>query len=142
MFCLEEDCPRSANNNNNGTGSDSDSDNIMIGHTWLIPIPRTVLRYKNMRRNTKLFKYHGYLLFPSAQRIIWQDAKFFQRVNIRQQPTDYSLVNYNEEACVTVMSLPIHPNTFGVDNIRMQTSDSLYRPQYIDHCSAILGSPF
>lgn len=122
MFCLEEDMP----------------ENSLAGHYRLIPIPRAVMPYRNLRRNAKLFKYIGHFLFPFVtDRIVWQDAKFFERAYIRQQPSDYFAVSRNADACLTVMALPVHVNSFGEQTLHQGSN---YRPRYAHHCETILDS--
>ena len=45
-----------------------------------IPVPGSILPFKSMRRNTKLFKMHVHLLFPWEKRILWRDAKLKHRL--------------------------------------------------------------
>lgn len=122
MFCLEGECTAGK-----------------VAHTQLIPIPRDILPYQSLRRNTKLLKYHGHFIFPNAKRIVWQDSKFFTRTLVRQQPGNYKQV-FENGACVSVMTLPLHANTFG-----KHVYDENYTPQYIHHCetiiAALLGRP-
>merc|ERR1712129_134055 len=56
----------------------------------LIPIPRHSLPYLNDRRNVKIFKMLGYLIFPWAKRLIWRDAKF----RMKKKMDDYLPNNY------------------------------------------------
>jgi hypothetical protein len=144
MFVLQEDMMPVDEHANHTTNTDLQ----LLHHLWLVPIPRHVLPYQNQRRNTKLFKYHGHFLFCSSTQvstttIIWQDAKFFQRTYIRNQPRDYTpFATLNHSACLTVMTLPVHANTFGIHNIRMNstTTTTPYQPKFIHHCETILDS--
>jgi hypothetical protein len=146
MFVLQEDMMKTsyAEQNNHTT-----ADVQLLHHLWLVPIPRHVLPYQNQRRNTKLLKYHGHFLFSLPKQktttttIIWQDAKFFQRTYIRNQPRDYTaFATPNHSACLTVMTLPVHANTFGMHNIRTTstTATTHYQPKFIHHCETILDS--
>ncbi|GFH49211.1 hypothetical protein CTEN210_05687 [Chaetoceros tenuissimus] len=48
------------------------------GSQRLIVIDPSGMPYKNNRRNTKILKLNPGLLFPWADRVIWQDAKLLQ----------------------------------------------------------------
>lgn len=63
MFVLEDEYPQKHNDTNS------------FGFETLVPIPRHVLPFKNMRRNVKLFKMHGHELFPFANYLVWQGKK-------------------------------------------------------------------
>ena len=144
LFVLEQDIP---NMEQNATFSSSPL--TMNGQFWLIPLPRSVLPYTNMRRNTKILKYTGQYIFPFVQeRIVWQDAKFrffvWDRTPVNYHdamnvfpttPTDNSSGGSRpqDEPCIQAMGLPPHENSFGQV---AKTKD--YRPQYRDHCKTII----
>ena len=161
MFVLEEDMPHNNQQQNQNNGNNNKNRHhaasVMVGHTWLIPIPRNILPYGNLRRNVKLLKYNGHFLFPQAQAVIWQDAKFFQRVNVHKQPNNYFRLipttradgDNNDDssssskggACLQVMGLPVHPNVFGLDNLMTAiNANKTYQPAYLHHCQTILDS--
>jgi hypothetical protein len=102
-----------------------------LGHYWLISIPMGVLPYKNQRRNAKLLKYSGRLLFPNTDTIIWQDAKFFRRDMKSSIPIDYFNLIKDVPACVTAVGLPEHVNTVG--KIKLNKDDHFY----IEHCKTV-----
>ena len=59
----------------------NDKDHVHImsskdGLDQMIMIPEDILPYENHRRNTKIFKMVGHVIFPWADYLIWQDAKF------------------------------------------------------------------
>jgi hypothetical protein len=126
------------------------SDPILLGHTWLIPIPQTKLPYRNNRRNAKLLKYMGQNAFPNTTTIVWQDAKFFRPNSIfdRSIPTHYSnLWQFDKSKaiapCVTTMALPIHVSSFFDiyehvsigETSRFDTSNA-----FQDHCMTIISA--
>jgi len=124
MFVLEDDLPPSPS----------------MGHFHLVPVPSKVLPYQSLRRNTKLLKYHGHFLFDYASHIVWQDAKFFKDVFVRKQPSDYFAIA-NQDACVSMMALPLHPYAFGKQVFETVEDGALkYQPQFLHHCHAILDS--
>ncbi len=124
----------------NDTLSDDYSDPIMIGHNILIPIPSSILPYRNPRRNVKLLKYMGQFMFRQAAVVIWQDAKFFRDDFVSKQPVDYEEL-IERDACVTAMGLPVHKGTVGLENIRRGIlSRGRYTPRYEHHCQAIIDA--
>lgn len=108
--------------------------------TELVAIPRGVLPYKNMRRNVKLIKLNGHLLFPFARLLVWQDAKL-NRMK-KQRPARYfekllsspnkSLTN---RPCLVVMGMPQHKSAFG----EVVHTDG-YEPRYQDHCETVVSA--
>lgn len=144
MFVLQEDHPLSLSSAATTTRTNSRLDEnslTMVGHFWLIPIPRHVLPYQNMRRNTKLIKFAGHDIFPFCQeRIVWQDAKFVYNF-WRRTPVNYGRAisvfdtgQARDEPCVRTMGLPRHRNAFGDGAAK----DPYYRPHYMHHCNAIV----
>jgi hypothetical protein len=124
----------------NHTHSDDYTDPIMIGHNILIPIPSSILPYRNPRRNVKLLKYMGQFMFRQAEVVIWQDAKFFREDFVSKQPVDYGDL-IEKDACVTAMGLPVHKGTVGLENIRRGIlSRGRYTPRYEHHCQAIIDA--
>jgi len=115
-------------------------DPVVIGHNVLIPLPGGILPYKNPRRNVKLLKYVGQYMFPEAETVIWQDAKFFRDDFVSKQPLDYGQM-VDEDSCVTTIGLPVHKITVGLDNIRrgIQTYGK-YTAQYEHHCQTIISA--
>lgn len=105
---------------------------------YLVPLTRQELPYANMRRNVKLLKLHPHLLFPWADRVIWQDAKFRRYDFEATRPTNYyqlfdQTVKRNN-VCVTFMGIPIHKNTFGKSNLK----GPHYTGEFHHHCDAIV----
>lgn len=120
--------------------SDDYTDPIMIGHNILIPIPNSILPYRNPRRNVKLLKYMGQFMFRQAEVVIWQDAKFFRDDFVGKQPVDYEEL-IERDACVTAMGLPVNKGTVGLENIRRGImSRGRYTPRYEHHCQAIIDA--
>ena len=72
--------------------------------------------YKNNRRNIKVLKFNPGLLFPWADRVIWQDAKLPSKWAF-QLPKDYMLhfnrTAQNNDACVSFMGLPLNKASVG-----------------------------
>ncbi len=115
-------------------------DPVMIGHNILIPLPTSILPYKNPRRNVKLLKYVGQYMFPEAETVIWQDAKFFRDDFVSKQPLDYSAM-LDEGSCVTTIGLPVHKITVGLENIRRGIQlYGKYTAQYEHHCQTIIDA--
>jgi len=115
-------------------------DPVVVGHNTLIPLPSTILPYKNPRRNVKLLKYVGQYIFPETETVIWQDAKFFRNDFVSKQPLDYNAM-VNDDACVSTIGLPVHKITVGLDNINRGIKENgRYTAQYEDHCSTIINA--
>ena len=93
-------------------GADGIQDTLHL----LIPLERDSLPFDGGRRNVKIIKMLGHLIFPWAERLLWVDAKlnigsldpleFFQRTVEKK------------EVCVTFMGLPEHANCFGAGQKR------------------------
>jgi len=123
-------------------------DPVTIGHNILIPLPDTILPYKNPRRNVKLLKYVGQSVFQYADHIVWQDAKFFRDDFVSKLPTGYdgllrdaSASSSTSSPCVTTMGLPVHKITVGLDNIRNGIKKhGVYHAQYEHHCQTIIAA--
>lgn len=126
MFVLEDDMPTL------DVGKKSFKMENLIG------IPRNVLPYKNMRRNVKLFKLNGHLLFPFAKAVVWQDAKLqYLTSHKASYYADKFLASTNEDSsrpCLVAMGIPIHYNAFG-DGARIVET---YHPKYHDHCDTVV----
>jgi hypothetical protein len=126
MFVSQRDVPKST----------------LQGHFLLVPIPQWVLPYQNDRRNTKLLKYMGSLLFPNTTTLIWQDAKFFSEGLRNKQPTNYHALIQRQrkrpktDSCLTAFGLPVHPNTMGMYHPSVLSGDS--RPDYRAHCNTVV----
>jgi hypothetical protein len=124
MFVLQEEYPKKHNDTNS------------FGFETLIPIPRHVLPFQSMRRNVKLFKFHGHELFPFAKYIVWQDVKLKGKFFV---PTNY-YARFLEPTklgspCLAAVGLPPHQSSFG--NRSMLEG---YRPRYQDHCDTVVNS--
>ena len=123
----------------NGGGM-SFMDPVVIGHNILIPLPSDILPYKNPRRNVKLLKYVGQYMFPEAEAVIWQDAKFFREDFVMRQPLDYGAM-VQDDSCVSAIGLPVHKITVGLENIKRGIKKyGKYTAQYEDHCSTIIAA--
>ena len=102
----------------------------------LITVDLDQLPYENNRRNTKMLKLNPGLLFPWAQKIIWQDVKLFRSVGqdwSSNFPTDYSkhfdrTVGYHK-TCAGFTGLPFHKNSIFKHSTKV-TLES--------HCEAIV----
>eukprot|EP00928_Gymnodinium_smaydae_P094759 TRINITY_DN800_c0_g1_i9.p1 TRINITY_DN800_c0_g1~~TRINITY_DN800_c0_g1_i9.p1 ORF type:complete len:308 (-),score=30.12 TRINITY_DN800_c0_g1_i9:143-1066(-) len=83
----------------------------------IIRLDSTKLPYQNDRRNVKLIKMIPELIFPWAQRVIWQDVKLMARKKLADIPVDYlgHFRNSVEKhgACASFMSMPIDEVTTG-----------------------------
>jgi hypothetical protein len=105
----------------------------------LFPIPKSVLPYKNMRRNVKLFKLHSHLLFPWTNAVVWQDVKLKYIPSRPAKAFTTKLLKTNEggndKPCLVVMGLPRHYNAFGND-ARVDG----YQPKYNDHCKTVVNA--
>ncbi|KAG7349980.1 DUF616 domain containing protein [Nitzschia inconspicua] len=159
MFTLQETLQSLASLNNETTSNSTFTTPVLLGHNWVIPIPKHVLPYTNNRRNAKLLKYMGHYAFqqdPSQtpRRIVWQDAKFFRPNTLfdRAMPIDYSkLWSASDEqgvittnVCVTTMGLPIHFSSFSHLHQHVsvgQTSRfSKGKFLYQEHCKTIISA--
>jgi hypothetical protein len=117
------------------------------GIDWVVAIPTDILPYRNHRRNTKLIKLQGHMIFPWAQRLIWQDTKFRRFDFSHARPTDYErwfndhVVGQNNNAvCAGFYALPSHENSFGQYVTAADNNDPRvpYRNQYLHHCEAVV----
>ena len=104
------------------------------GSQMLIVIDPARMPYANNRRNTKVLKLNPGLLFPWAERVIWQDTKLQRRILKYLLPSDYML-HFNRTVqrfgvCSSFVGIPLHRNTFG---------DSPY-VNLPAHCDAIIGA--
>jgi hypothetical protein len=102
-----------------------------------IPVPKTILPYKNMRRNTKLFKmYGGLMVFSFAERLIWQDAKLDQKLHHTQDYNKYFKEHIDKNGvCAALFSLPKHPWTLGE-----MTWRNVDGPHFKDHCNLLTST--
>ena len=87
------------------------------GSQMLIVVDPARLPFENNRRNTKVLKLNPGLLFPWAERVIWQDAKLQSLHNKYSLPSDYML-HFNRTVerfgvCSSVVGLPLHRDTVG-----------------------------
>ena len=107
----------------------------------LVPIHRQDLPYSSLRRNTKIFKMMGTMLFPWARRVIWQDAKLVAYSEEQEWilPTDYFQYFYKtierNNVCASFMGLPLHENTMGS---AAKKPTKLKTVQFTGHCTAIV----
>lgn len=125
MFVSQEDMPR-------GLGRP-----LLQGHLWFLPIPKSVFPYRNGRRNAKLLKYMGHLVFPGVRNVIWQDAKLVSDFQ-HQQPHDYSALIQQNDTCVTTFGLPIHGNTMGQHHPAVLRGDVRPPDKFQAHCNTIV----
>jgi len=114
----------------NGTGDLMSAD----GSQNLIVLDPATMPYKNNRRNTKVLKFNPGLLFPWADRAIWQDAKLQWTEQRYGLPSDY-LLHFNRTVqhfgtCSSFMGLPHHRHT-----VRWAPSVNL-----MAHCGAIINA--
>ena len=114
----------------NGTGDSVSAD----GSQNLIVIDPARMPYKNNRRNTKVLKFNPGLLFPWADRVIWQDAKLQSAALSYGLPSDY-LLHFNRTVqhfgtCSSFMGLPRHDAA-----VRSAPSVTLKT-----HCEAIIAA--
>ncbi len=81
-------------------------------------IDPTRMPYTSNRRNTKILKFSPGLLFPWADRVIWQDAKLLRTDSAGWDlPSDYML-HFNSTVqhsgtCSSFMGLPRHHHAIG-----------------------------
>jgi hypothetical protein len=103
-----------------------------------IPVPRAVLPYENMRRNTKLFKMYGGLIVFSlfAKRLIWQDAKLEKFLPLSN---NYNNIFKNQidknGVCNALFGLPKHAYTLGKPTWRKVDG-----PHFKDHCNLLTST--
>ena len=77
----------------------------------LIPLDSEALPFGGARRNVKIIKMLGHLIFPWAERLMWVDAKL---VIGELDPLDvYESTVERRGVCASFMGLPTHANTFG-----------------------------
>jgi hypothetical protein len=102
-----------------------------------IPVPRAVLPYENMRRNTKLFKmYGGLMVFSFAERLIWQDAKLDKKLHHTQDYNNYFKEQIDKNGvCAALFSLPKHRVTLG-----RRTARNVDGPHFKDHCNLLTSA--
>jgi hypothetical protein len=128
------------------------------GIDWVVTIPTNILPYTNHRRNTKLIKLQGHLIFPWAQRLIWQDTKFRRFDFSHTRPTDYNrwfndhVVGNNDSTtgaaaavCAGFYHLPSHENSFGPYALVADNDGGVhhhhhhhYRNHYLHHCETVV----
>ena len=100
----------------------------------LIVIDPARMPFESNRRNTKVLKLNPGLLFPWADRVIWQDTKLLDRSIRYSLPSDYML-HFNRTVqrfgvCSSFMGLPLHRNAFkGSKDVNLQA-----------HCNAIIAA--
>ena len=109
------------------------------GSQILIVVDEAKLPYNNNRRNVKLIKLNPGLLFPWADRVIWQDAKLL-RSPLGNRPSPKGLPsNYHRHfnrtvqrfgTCASFMGLPHHESA-----VRNSTSVDLKV-----HCETIVAA--
>jgi hypothetical protein len=102
-----------------------------------IPVPRAVLPYENMRRNTKLFKmYGGLMVFSFAERLIWQDVKLDNKLHHTRDYNNYFKEHIDKNGvCAALFSLPKHPYTLGKSTWR-----NVDGPHFKDHCNLLTST--
>lgn len=114
------------------SGAERSSPFLVEDHQIVIHIDSTRLPYLHDRRNVKLLKLNPGLLFPWAQRIIWQDVKLMKRRMRNDLPVDYrqhfEVTTEKPGVCVSFQSLPAHNSSIG------QASAVTLR----NHCDAII----
>ncbi|KAG7373743.1 DUF616 domain containing protein [Nitzschia inconspicua] len=125
LFVSQEDMPQSQDRP------------LLEGHFWFVPIPRSVFPYRNPRRNAKLLKYMGQLLFPDVPTVIWQDAKLVTDFK-RQQATNYKTLIRRSDTCVTTFGLPVHANTLGASNPAVLSGKTRPPDKFQAHCDTIV----
>jgi hypothetical protein len=135
------------------------------GIDWVVAIPTDILPYSNHRRNTKLIKLQGHLIFPWAQKLIWQDTKFRRFDFSHTRPTDYNrwfndhVGNHSNSTttttgttagaavCAGFYHLPSHENSFGPYALVTDHDDGgvhhhhhhhHYRNHYLHHCETVV----
>lgn len=123
-----------ASNDTRGTAVQQSAD----GLDWVVALNPDDLPYSNMRRNTKLVKLHGHMLFPWAERLIWQDAKFRTEGLLHKRPSNYlQWFDRNvKDVCASFYGLPVHAFTVGSH----ANQPNYKRNEYQHHCETILTS--
>lgn len=107
--------------------------NSKSGLRLLIPVPRSIMPYKSMRRNTKLFKiYGGHMVFAFAKSVVWQDAKLWQNTEVVDYHKLFKGTVTKSGACASFMALPNHRHS--VNGVREDG------PLFKYHCETILAS--
>jgi hypothetical protein len=141
------------NSNNSSTNANKNTPKYYYsndGLQLLIPIDRNDLPYKNMRRNTKIFKIMGasYLFGDWVERVIWQDTKliaynvqdmilphnyyeyFFNAIHMTSLPRNSNPDENN--VCASFMGLPNHIFSMG-QHVTNQESAQTQKPNSKDH---------
>ena len=77
----------------------------------LIPLESDALPFGGARRNVKIIKMLGHLIFPWAERLMWVDAKL--AIGSLDPLEFYESTVERREVCASFMGLPTHANTFG-----------------------------
>ena len=77
----------------------------------LVPLERDKLPFEGMRRNVKVLKMLGGLLFPWVERLVWVDTKLL--VGTISPSTYYDETVEQAGVCAAFIGLPLHVNTFG-----------------------------
>lgn len=110
-----------------------------FGLETLISIPRNILPYQSMRRNVKLIKLNGHVLFPWTKLLVWQDVKLKAIASPRPaayyskflKPERY----HKESPCLVAVGLPALYPAFGKASKKRK-----YIPKYQDHCDTVVSS--
>ena len=95
--------------------------------------------YKSNRRNVKLLKFTPRLLFPWADRVIWQDAKLPSHWSF-QLPKDYML-HFNRTVqhhgtCASFMGLPLSRSSVGnSENVTLNAQCDVVKSGFKDRPS-------
>mmetsp|Transcript_7348 Transcript_7348/g.9500 ORF Transcript_7348/g.9500 Transcript_7348/m.9500 type:complete len:874 (-) Transcript_7348:114-2735(-) len=104
------------------------------GSQMLIVVDPARMPFENNRRNTKVLKLNPGLIFPWAERVIWQDTKLQFRDIKYSLPSDYML-HFNRTVerfgvCSSFVGMPLHRNTAGASpDVNLQA-----------HCNAIIAA--
>ncbi len=92
------------------SGAVADAPSIDRLH-FLVPLDASRLPFRGNRRNVKVLKMLGQLIFPWAQRLVWIDTKLHVGT---VDPLEYfERTVARVGACAAFMGLPHHPNAFG-----------------------------
>ena len=112
------------------SGAKRSSPFLVEDHQIVIHVDTTRLPYQHDRRNVKLLKLSPGLMFPWAERIIWQDVKLIKRSSSYDLPVDYrqhfDLTVEKPGVCVNFQSLPAHRHTIGRDKSPVTLRDHCY----------------
>ena len=115
-FVLSDDVEAAANDPGSTHAFAASPTQTLLNHSvdmlnLLVPLERDKLPFEGMRRNVKVLKMLGGLLFPWVERMVWVDTKL--QVGTIPPSTYYDETVEQAGVCAAFVGLPLHVNTFG-----------------------------